>query len=44
MPCIAVLTGGNGAAELTGAGAALVTPSAADLLEAPWSSLLSERQ
>ncbi|MEI2764414.1 MAG: HAD hydrolase-like protein [Dermatophilaceae bacterium] len=44
VPCIAVLTGGNGAAELTGAGAALVTPSAADLLEAPWSSLLSERQ
>lgn len=26
VPCIAVLTGGNGAAELTGAGAALVTP------------------
>lgn len=37
MPCLAVLTGGYGRAELTDAGAALVVEGPADLLDADWS-------
>ncbi|GAB6986517.1 HAD family hydrolase [Nocardioides pyridinolyticus] len=40
MPCLAVLTGGYGRAELTDAGAALVVDGPADLLTADWSRWL----
>ncbi|HEY1117594.1 MAG TPA: HAD family hydrolase [Acidimicrobiales bacterium] len=40
MPCLAVLTGGYGRAELTDAGAALVVDGPSDLLAADWSRWL----
>jgi HAD superfamily hydrolase (TIGR01549 family) len=40
MPCIAVLTGGYGRAELTDAGAVLVVDGPSDLLAADWSRWL----
>ena len=40
MPCLAVLTGGYGRAELTDAGAALVVDGPSDLLGADWSRWL----
>ena len=40
MPCLAVLTGGYGHAELTDAGAALVVARPSDLLAADWSRRL----
>ena len=40
MPCLAVLTGGYGRAELTDAGAALVVDGPSDLLTADWSRWL----
>lgn len=40
MPCLAVLTGGYGRAELTDAGAVLVVDGPSDLLAADWSRWL----
>lgn len=41
MPCVAVLTGGYGRAELSDAGAALVVDGPSDLLTADWSRWLA---
>ena len=40
MPCLAVLTGGYGRAELTDAGAVLVVDRPTDLLTVDWSRWL----
>lgn len=39
LPCVGVLSGGYGRAELTDAGAVLVAGSTADLCEADWASM-----